>query len=72
MYIDKIQKNLPKKKKTLRMSVMWQNTRAIHKNNLISVLANDRSQTHTQGKKKKSTGKTLLSLTKTYSMIPAL
>lgn len=54
------------------MSLMWQNTRAIHKNNLISVLANDRSQTHTQEKKKKSTGKTLLSLPKTYSMIPAL
>lgn len=53
------------------MSLMWQNTRAIHKNNLISVLANDRSQTNTQGKKK-STGKTLLSLPKTYSMIPAL
>lgn len=35
------------------MSLMWQNTRAIHKNNLISVLANDRSQTHTQEKKKK-------------------
>ena len=53
------------------MSVMWQNTRAIHKNNLISVLANDRSQTHTQEKKKKHR-KNTTPLPKTYSMIPAL